>query len=346
MTNDTSYHATVGIDIAKNVFQVFKLTEDGEVSNKAVKRSDFLAQFQNCPRCLIGMEACGSSQYWARELQALGHDVRLMHPKAVKQFVKGFKNDRNDAEGIHRALINGVRAVTVKTPRIRDIDTLLTMRDKLIRDKTKTVNHVRGILSEYGIVMNKSVTAFMKNVGASVTELESQDDVCPAVVLQIRSSLEDIRKTIDRIQEIDKQLEALAKETKNYERFKTAPGVGPVTAAMLCVLLADPSLFRNGRQFAAYLGLAPMSFGSGGKNIVCSIPKRSGNIAVRALMVQCAHSIARNSYPSGWVESILKRKPKKVAVIAIANRLARQLWSMAKKGEDWKKQFVLAAVDK
>lgn len=173
MNNDTSYHATVGLDIAKNVFQVFKLTEEGEVSNRDVKRSDFLKQFQNCPRCLIGMEACGSSQYWARELQALGHDVRLMHPKAVKQFVKGFKNDRNDAEGNHRALINGVRAVAVKTPRIRDINTLLTMRDKLIRDKIKTVNHVRGILSEYGIVMNKSVTAFMKNVGASVAELES-----------------------------------------------------------------------------------------------------------------------------------------------------------------------------
>ncbi|MBS4846961.1 MAG: IS110 family transposase [Burkholderiales bacterium] len=131
------------------------------------------------------------------------------------------------------------------------------------------------------------------------------------MVLQIKSSLEDIRKTIDRIKEIDKQLEALAKETKNYERFKTAPGVGSVTAAMLCVLLAEPSLFRNGRQFAAYLGLAPMSFGSGGKNIFCSIPKKSGNIAVRALMVQCAHSKAKNSYPSGWVESILKGNPKK-----------------------------------
>lgn len=342
--DNTKYQFTYGIDIAKKVMQVYRLDHiSGQITNKSVKRDDFLPMFEGIPAGLIGMEACAGSQNLARGLQARGHEVILMHPKAVKAFVRGQKNDRNDAEGIHRAMMNGVRPVAIKDPNSRDLDLLLTMRTKLVKDKTKSVNHVRGILAEYGIVMSRSVPIFMKCVGASINELEKKEDASPLIVTQLRNCVEDIRTIQKRLSEIEKGLEALASQNKDFERFKTAPGVGLITAAMMCVLLSNPALFKNGRQFAAYLGLAPMSFGSGGHNIVCSVPRQRANLEVRALLVQCAHTIRRSKEPSPWVQRICCSKPVKVSVVAIANRLARQLWAMAKKGEDWEDRFCLAA---
>lgn len=346
MRDITAFACVIGIDIAKLVMQLYILTADGAVFNKSVKRKEFLDEFRNREACLIGMEACGGSQYWARELQKLGHTVILMPPKSVKPFVRGMKNDRNDAEGIFHALINEVRQVPIKNATQQYLAALLTMRHKLMQGKVSGINHFRGILLEYGVTINRSVPAFKKGYAKALETLEQQGNVSPILIEQLRQTAEEILLKIERIKTLEKEIKTLAKSCKNYDRFITAPGVGPITAATMCVLLADPSVFKNGRQFAAYLGLAPMSFGSGGHNFVTSIPKHRCNKRVRALMVQCAHAICQCKIHSPWVDKIMRSKPCKVAVIAIANRLARQLWAMASKGEKWEPRLVLAATPK
>ncbi len=346
MRDITAFAYVIGIDIAKLVMQLHLITKDGVIDNKTLKRKEFLDWFRNREACLIGMEACGGSQYWARELNKLGHTVILMPAKAVKPYVSGMKNDRNDAKGILHALINEVRQVAVKNEAQRDLATLLTIRTKLTEEKISGINHVRGILLEYGIAMNRSVSAFVKGFAKALETLEMQGDVSPFVIEELRQTAEEIKLKIKRLDALEKELKTLSKRCKDFDRFQTAPGVGLITAATMCVLLADASIFKNGRQFAAYLGLAPMSFGSGGHNFVTSIPRHRCNKRVRALMVQCAHAICQSKIRSPWVDKILRSKPKKVAVIAIANRLARQLWAMASKGEKWERRLVLAATPK
>lgn len=332
----STYTAVVGIDIAKNVNQVYMVTAEGEISNKAVKRNHFLSKFTNVGPYLIGMEACGGSQYWGRELEKLGHTVRLMSPKEVKQFVSGLKNDKNDAVGIYTALVNGVRQVPVKPAAKRDLDLLLTMRNKILKDRIASSNHVRGILLEYGIVMSKSYSKFCKETSSAMAELEQDSSVSAAVIFQLRDTIEEISRLNERVKKIEKDIEVLAIQDKNYEHFLTAPGIGKLTAAKMTILLTDPKVFKNGRQFAAFLGLTPMSFGSGGHNMVTTISKYRCDAQVRSMMVQCAHSASRSRVRSQWLDSILARKPRAVAVIAIANRLARNLWAMAFKDEIWK----------
>ena len=329
MSNNIHFSCICGIDIAKKVMQVFKVTSDGVVTNTSVSRKDFLEHFRNIPPALIGMEACATSQHWGRELQGLGHTVKLLSPKAVKPYVKGLKNDRNDAEGIYRALIMGVREVSIKSTAVRDLSLLQTMRAKRQRDKVATINHIRGILAEYGLVMGKSVRAFLSNAGTLIARLKESETTSQLVISELEKLLKEVKEIVSRIEELESSIKKIASENKNYDLFRSAPGVGPITAAMMVVLLCNPTVFKNGRDFAAYLGL-PSKY-------------RCHNEA-RSLLVQCAHSITRLKYKSDWVASILSRKPKKVAIIAIANKLARQLWVMAKKGDKFEKRLVLAAV--
>ena len=346
MQDIKAFSCVIGIDIAKSVMQLFIVTVDGVAEYQALKRKEFLDWFGNRKACLIGMEACGGSQYWARELKKLGHTVVLMPPKAVKPYVRGQKNDRNDAEGIYHALTHGVRQVALKNATQRDPAALLTIRTKLTEEKISGINHVRGVLLEYGIAMSRSVHAFMKGYASALETLKTQGDVSPMLIEELGRTIEEIKNKIKRIATLEEEIKTLSKSCKDYSRFLTAPGVGPITAATMCVLLADSGIFKNGRQFAAYLGLAPMSFGSGGHNIVTSIPRHRCNKRVRALLVQCAHAICQCKIRNAWIDKILRCKPRKVAVIAIANRLARQLWAMASKGENWERRLVLAATAK
>ena len=171
MDNHTQYLGFAGVDLAKKVMQIHFVTEDGEITDKSAKRAEFLDFFRNRGKCLIGMEACGSSQDWARKLEAMGHEVHLMSPKAVKPFVSGQKNDHNDAIGIYKAMFNGVRRVPVKSTEIRDLQTLRRIRSQVTKDKVKEINHVRGLLAEYGIVMGKSITAFNKGISSALESL-------------------------------------------------------------------------------------------------------------------------------------------------------------------------------
>lgn len=344
MGNHTQYSGFASVDLAKKVMQIHFVTEDGEITDKSVKRAEFLDFFKNRSKCLIGMEACGSSQDWARKLEAMGHEVLLMSPKAVKPFVSGQKNDHSDAIGIYKAMFNGVRRVPLKSTEIRDLQTLRRIRSQVTKDRVKEINHVRGLLAEYGIVMGKSLSAFNKDISSALESLKERGDVSPLVADELRTTVESIKTKIERQKKLDREIEQLARGCKNYENFLRAPDVGPFTAAMLCVLLCDPSICANGRQFAAYIGLAPRSRGSGGKNFVTGIPSKFHcDSESRAVFVECAQSIVRYKNKSSWVEDILRRKPKKVAVIAIANKLTRQVWAMANKGESFKQRAILTA---
>ncbi len=331
----------IGIDIAKSVFQIYSCdTQTGEIFNAQVKRNKVPESFANCAKCLLGMEACGSSQYWACKMQALGHTVRLMDPKLVKPFVQHNKSDKADAEGISHAMVSRVRFVAVKTETESDIQTLLTMPALLVKKRTARINHVRGLLAEYGHVMPKSVDQFDKKVDECINSLE-----CAAVQLVIdmmRDTVKSIRDEHNRIKMLQREISRLANQTKNAKHFLTVPGVGDTIMAYMCVLLADPTQFSSARQFTAYLGLVPMHTGSGGKTVTTKIPGRCDK-ALRAVLVQGAHEVAKSKYRTDWVKNILAKKPKKAAMVAIVNRMARQCWAVASKGQDWRGKPVTAA---
>lgn len=330
----------VGIDIAKNVFQAYTCNvQTGEITNEQIKRADLLERFANRGRCLIGMEACGSSQYWARKFQALGHTVRLMDGKLVKPFVQHNKSDRADAEGVFNALMQGVREVAVKNETERDLQTMLTMRAKIVEQRTANINHVRGLLAEYGQVMPRSTTQFCKMVDECINALEG--DAVQLVIDTLRDTVRQIREATERLVALKREITRLAYETKHAKHLLSVPGVGPIIMAYMCVLLADPSVFSSGRQFAAYLGLVPMHTGSGGKIINTSIPGRCDK-RLRALLVEGAQAVARMRNPADWVKNILARKPKKVALVAIANRMARQCWAVAHNGQSWRRTPIAA----
>lgn len=339
MSNLNNFQATIGIDIAKNVFQVYCVDNvTGEISNKQLTREEMHEYFANRQPCLIGMEACGGSQYWARQLTDQGHTVRLMDPKLVKPFVSHYKSDKADAEGIWIALTHGVRTVTVKGKTERDIQTLLRIRERLVCLQTGNMNHVRGLLLEYGVTIPKSVAKFELMVDKAINDLEG--DSVALVIDSLRDIVAQIRDSRKRIDTLTKEIKRLVEQTKYAKYFSSVPGVGVITTAHMCVLLSDPSSFKSARQFAAFLGLVPMHTGSGGKTITTHIPGRC-NKALRALMVECAQSVARGRNPEDWVRKILSEKPKKVALIAIANRIARQCWAVASKGQKWRRMPVV-----
>lgn len=340
LTQFRDFTFIVGIDIAKNVFQVFSCNcQTGEISNEQVSRNQLLEDFANVGKCLIGMEACGSSQYWARKLIVLGHEVRLIDAKLVKPFVFHNKSDKADAEGIFNALIQGVRTVAVKNEIERDIQTLLTMRAKLVEQRTANINHVRGLLAEYGMVMPKNVAQFDKHVDNCINALEG--DAVRLVIDALRDTVRAIRAADERLFVLKQEITKLVQTTKHAKHLLSVPGVGNVIMAYMCVLLCAPSVFSSGRQFAAYLGLVPVHTGSGGKTLNTRIPGRCDK-RLRDLMVQAAQSVARSRFPVPWVKTILAKKPKKVASIAIANRMARQCWAVASKGQDWRRTPIAA----
>lgn len=341
MPNSTGFQSIVGIDIAKSVFQVYSCdTDTGVITNEKIKRDKLLERFTNVPPCLIGMEACGSSQYWARKLIALGHTVKLMDAKLVKPYVAHNKSDKADAEGIYHALMNGTRCVPVKNATERDIDALLTMRTRLVKLQTGDINHVRGLLAEYGQIMPCSRKQFLEKVDKCINSLEG--DAVQPIIDEMRTAVSGIRDREMRISKISSTIGDLAQKTKHAAHLLTVPGVGIITMAYMCVLLADPTVYSSGRQFAAFLGLVPMHTGSGGKTITTHIPRRC-NQQLRALLIECAHAVARAKYKTPWVKAILAKKPAKVALVAIANRIARQCWAVAAKGEAWKDLSVTTA---
>ncbi len=340
---------TVGLDLAKNVFQVHGISSTGEVVvRRALRRAQMIPFFSKLEPCLVGLEACGTSHYWARELTGLGHEVRLMPPAYVKPYVKRGKTDAGDAEAICEA----VRRPTMRFVPVKSVDqqaalALHRTRDLLVRQRTQLVNMIRGVLAEFGIEIPKGITyalAFVRRVVAG----EAQD--IPSLAGKVIGALaEHALEGQARIRQLERELLAWHRASELSQRIATVPGVGLLGATALAATVTDPAQFRSGRQFAAWLGLTPQQNCSGGKERQGRISKM-GDQYLRRLLVNgmtslVARNVRRPDVADGRVAALLARKPLRVATVAMANHAARAIWAIMARGETYRapKPFEAAA---
>jgi transposase len=263
----------VGIDIAKSVFQVHHVDmETGEIVNKAIKRAGFLEYFANRAPCLIGMEACGGAQHWARELTKLGHQVKLMPARLVKAFNIGNKNDAADAKAIWLAVQQPCKAVAVKTEEQQAVLAMHRLRQQLVKIRTMQVNALRGLLTEYGEVMGKSRAALDKGIPVALEKLAER---LPAMLIDsLREQWNGLAKLDEQIATIERRLKTWMKQDKACKAIAEIPGIGLLTATAAVATMGNAKAFRSGREFAAYIGLVPKQSGSGGKVNLLGISKR------------------------------------------------------------------------
>jgi transposase len=338
---------TIGLDIAKSVFQVHGIDAEGNVTlRRRVKRRYVLAFFQKLPPCLVGIEACASSHHWSRELQALGHTVRLMPPAYVKPYVKRHKNDAVDAEAICEAVTRAnMRFVATKTPEQQSCLTLHRTRHLFIRQQTSVINAIRAHLAEFGIVAPVGRHGVEQLLGV-VADADDRrlPDVARACVAALGAQLRTLKA---QILQFDRMIRAWHRSSEASRRLDDIPGVGPALATALVASVADPKVFRSGRDFSAWIGLVPKQNSSGGKDRLGNISKR-GDRYLRSLFTTGALAVIRYAKIHGakhrpWLTALLTRRPTKVAAIALANKIARIAWAIMAKGERYKEPAALAA---
>ena len=337
---------TIGLDIAKSVFQVHGVDANGQVViRRQLKRRYILAFFQKVPPCLVGIEACASSHHWSRELQALGHTVRLMPPAYVKPYVKRHKNDATDAEAICEAVSRpNMRFVATKTPGQQSCLTLHRTRHLFIRQQTSVINAIRAHLAEFGIVapVGRHGVEQLLQVVADKSD-KRLPEVARICVAALGAQLQTLKA---KILEFDRLIMAWHRSSETSRRLDDIPGVGPALATALVASIADPNAFRSGRDFSAWIGVVPKQNSSGGKDRLGSISKR-GDRYLRGLFVAGALAVIRYAKIYGtkhrpWLTALLARQPTKVAAIALANKMARMAWAMMAKGQRYKEPVALA----
>jgi transposase len=330
----------IGLDLAKQVFQVHGADERGRcVMRKQLKRREVLRFFGKLSPCMVAMEACGTAHYWAREIAKLGHEVRLIPPAYVKPYAKRGKSDKIDAEAICEAASRPhMRFVPVKSMEHQALATLHRTRDLLIKNRTMLVNALRAHLAEFGYVAAKGIG---KLPGLIKIVSEAPKDRLPAMVRTALSGFLDAIDLINaQLSAIEKRLGAWHKQNERSKRLETAPGIGLMSATALCALVPDPKLFKNGRHFAAWIGLTPKLDGTGGKIRLGRISK-AGDRYLRRLLVLGATSLIRSLQNKAtplalWVQGLLARRPKRAVTLALANKLARIAWVIMARGEDFK----------
>ncbi|WP_407179298.1 IS110 family transposase [Bradyrhizobium sp. STM 3562] len=339
--------STIGLDIAKSVFQVHGVDAAGQVVvHRQLRRRHVLAFFQKLPPCLVGIEACASSHHWSRELQALGHMVRLMPPAYVKPYVKRQKNDATDAEAICEAVTRpNMRFVPTKTVEQQSCLMLHQARHLFIRQQTAVINSIRAYLAEFGIVapVGRRGVEQLLEVGADKAE-----DRVPEVARMCLAALGgQLRALKAQILEFDRRIIAWHRSNTTSKRLDAIPGVGPALATALVASIADPKAFRSGRDFSAWVGLVPKQSSSGGKDKLGSISKQ-GDRYLRSLFTAGALAVIRYAKIHGtdhrpWLTRLLARRPTKLAAIALANKLARMAWAMMARNERYQEPAALAA---
>jgi transposase len=338
---------TIGLDIANSVFQVHGVDAAGQVIlRRQLKRRYVLAFFQKLPPCLVGIEACASSHHWSRELQALGHTVRLMAPAYVKPYVKRQKNDATDAEAICEAVSRAnMRFVATKTAEQQSGLVLHRIRHLFIRQQTSVINAIRAHFAEFGIVApvgRKGVEALLTIVA------DPSDKRLPEAARACLAALGVQLRTLKaQILEFDRRIMAWHRSNETSKRLDAIPGVGHVLATALVASIGDPKAFRSGRDFSAWIGLVPKQYSSGGKEKLGSISKQ-GDRYLRSLFTTGALAVIRYAKIHGtthrpWLTALLVRRPSKVAAIALANKIARMAWAMMTRGERYKEPVALAA---
>lgn len=326
---------TIGLDLAKYVFQVHGADADGApVFNRKLRRAEVLQFFEKQPACLVGLEACGGSHYWAREIAALGHEVRLIPPAYVKPFVKRGKTDAADAEAISEAVIRKtIRFVPVKTVEQQAAAMVLKTRGLLIRQRTQVINALRAHLSELGIVASVSSAKIAGLI--EIVRDETDARLPKAARLALSVIADQIEALMRQIADLEREIVQEVRRDEDMRRLATIPGVGAITAASMKTLVPDPDGFKSARHFAAWLGLTPKSHSSGGKERLGGISKM-GNRELRSLLVLGATSVLRkmkgNDKAPKWLSALLTRRPYKVVAVALANKIARIIWVLLTRG--------------
>lgn len=335
--------SVVGLDLAKQVFQVHGVDKAGKVVlQRTLKRRQVLPFFARLSPCLIGIEACGGMHYWARELTARGHEVRALAPVRVRPYRQGDKTDRNDAAAICEAVQRpNMRCVTPRTPEQQAVLQLHRTRQLYMKQRVALGNHLRGVLQEFGVVLPRGTAAF----GRVHEVLEDGENGLPML---IRASVCQLKEDYDRlnrrIAEVEQWLQGWHRENAFSQRLKAVPGIGWLTATLLSAVVGDGSAFRNGRQLAAYLGLVPRQHSSGGRVQLLGISKR-GDTYLRSLLVHGARAVlswVRRRQQAGqadaplWLAQLLAQGHINRAAVALANKTARIVWAMAVTGSAYR----------
>ena len=323
---------TVGLDLAKNVFHVMCCDVHGKiVRKKMLKRPQVLEYFANLSPCLVGMEACASAHYWARELGALGHQVKLLPPRYVKPYVRGNKNDYNDALAIAEAITRPqMRVVSVKTTEQQDIQALHRLRERRLADRTALCNQLRGLLAEYGLIFPKGVNVLRRRVPEL---LENAENGLSALFRRL------LAQGYQQLQELDEHIDVYTEEMMRQsqqdeacQRLQTIPGFGPIVAGVFHSAVGNGDAYRRGRDVSASLGLVPRQHSSGGKEVLLGISKR-GDRYLRSLLVHGARSVViqaakKDDRLSRWVNKVKAARGFNKAVVALANKMARTGWAV------------------
>lgn len=336
---------TVGIDLAKNVFQVHGVSKHGKaVLRKQLRRHQVAAFFANLPPCLIGMEACGSAHHWARTLQAHGHTVRLIAPQFVKPYIKSNKNDAADAAAICEAVGRpSMRFVPIKNVEQQSVLALHRVRQGFVKARTAQANQIRGLLGEYGLVVPQGLTHLAKRVPGL---LEGADNQLPGTFRSlIARLLAHLSVLQQQVEETEALIKAWHRSSEASQRLAGIPGVGPLTASALTATVGDAKNFDNGRQFAAWLGLVPRQHSSGGKPTLLGMSKR-GDAYLRTLLIHGARSViyrvTQGAEPEHWLAKLVARRNRNIAAVALANKTARVVWALLYHHREFRTNFARA----
>ncbi|HYL89949.1 MAG TPA: IS110 family transposase [Burkholderiales bacterium] len=339
--------SAVGIDLAKSVFQIHGVDRRGKVLlRKQLKRAQVTEFFAKLSPCLIGMEACASAHHWARKLQSFGHTVRLIAPQFVKPYVKSNKNDVADAEAICEALLRpNMRFVAVKTIEQQALLSLHRARQGFVKARTAQANQIRGLLSEYGVVIPQGIGHVTRRVPELIEDASNE---LPGLFrMLIDRLLEHLKALDEQVEQLEAQIKAWHHDNEASRKLERIPGVGPLTATALVASMGDAKSFDNGRQLAAWLGLVPRQRSSGGKPTLLGISKR-GDSYLRTLLIHGARAVIRAAQRkrtnSGWLHELLKRRNPNVAAVALANKNARIAWALLAHDRRFEANYAAATV--
>ena len=337
---------TIGIDLAKEMFQIHGVDTHGKaVLRKQLRRNEMAKFFATMEPCLIGMEACGSAHHWARKLGEYGHTVKLMAPQFVKPYVKTNKNDMADAEAICEAVSRpNMRFVAMKHIEQQAILSVHRARQGFVKARTAQGNQMRGLLSEFGIIMPQGISAITKRIPDI---LEDAENGLPGTMRRLLGRLNDHLKALDRqVNELEQQILQWHKESELSRKLEAVPGIGPITASAIVATVGTAAEFKNGRQMAAWMGLVPRQHSSGGKQNLLGISKR-GDTYLRTLLIHGARAVIRfaenKAAPDSWICKLMARRNKNVAAVALANKNARIIWALLAKGTTFRLDHASAA---